>query len=60
MKVSRIADLRIVTVWDQLKKKITPKIRSKSEVMERREANTSINQTKGYTMVILNKEFPEL
>ena len=61
VKVSRIADRRIVTVWDQeIRKETSAKTRSTSEVMEIREANTSITWTKGYIMVVLNKEIPYL
>ena len=59
VKVSSIADRRILIVWDQeIRKKRSAKTISTSEVMEIWEANTSINRTKGYTMVILNKEIP--
>ena len=56
VNVSILADRRIVTVWNQeIRKKTSAKTRSTSEVMERQEANTSVNQTKEYTMVVLNK-----
>ena len=56
VNVSILADRRIVTVWNQeIRKKTSAKTRSTSELMERREANTPIKQTKRYTMVILNK-----
>ena len=56
MKVSSISDRRILTVWDHEKRKRrSAKTRSTSEVMEIREENTSINQTKVYTMVMIKK-----
>ena len=61
MKISNISDRRIVTVRDQeISNKTGAKTRSTSEVMEIREANTSINITKGYIMVMLQKEINQL
>ena len=57
VKISNTSDRRIVTVRDQeISNKTGTKTRSTSEVIERREAKKSINRTKGYTMVMLQKE----
>ena len=47
---------RIGTVRDQeTRKKTSAKTSSTREVMERKEENTPINQTKGYKTMMLNK-----
>ena len=55
MKVLKRSEIIIGTVWDQeTMKKTSTKISSTREVMERREAKTSVNFIKVYTTVMLN------
>ena len=56
MKVSIILDRSIVTAWYQESRKETStKMRSTGELIEIREANTSINLTKGHIMSMFNE-----
>ena len=59
VEVSSISDRRIVKMWDQeIRKKTSAKTISTSELMEIREANTSIKWKKVYTIVMLDKSIP--
>ena len=61
MKKSSRSDQSIVTAQDQERRKKTgAKTNSTSEVMERREANTSANSISSHTITMLNEASPSI